>query len=194
MKNTGQKSAAMRADFLHRNASFFSAIKSTRECLCLQRSPEHVLECGHTICDTCFSIFGVPIPGKEYRWKLNTCLICDSQSHIQARLLPPTCGARLLSVDGGGSRCIIPLTYLDALQNEMDLPYPIQEHFDFAIGTSSGSCILPCVALLTLIKVVSLSSPCSRSTGELSDAWSFSSTLRNTFSPLGLTTAPSLRN
>jgi len=44
----------------------------------------------------------------------------------------------LLSIDGGGSRGIIPLAYLDALQDALGLPYPIQENFDFGIGTSSG--------------------------------------------------------
>ena len=139
MKNSDKKAAAMHAEFLRCNTRYFSPFRLTRDCLyCLQRNPEHVLECGHTLCDTCVSIFGESVQGKEYRWKINTCLLCLSRSHFQARLLPPTCGARLISIDGGGSRVIIPLTYLDALEDTMGLSYPIQENFDFGIGTSSG--------------------------------------------------------
>jgi patatin-like phospholipase/acyl hydrolase len=52
--------------------------------------------------------------------------------------MPPTCRVRLISFDGGGSRCIAQLEFVDALQNAIGLDYPIQEHFDFGIGTSAG--------------------------------------------------------
>lgn len=52
--------------------------------------------------------------------------------------MPPTCRARVVSFDGGGCRGIVSLTYFDALQDAVGVDYPIQEHFDFGIGTSSG--------------------------------------------------------
>jgi hypothetical protein len=51
---------------------------------------------------------------------------------------PPTATARLLSIDGGGARGIIPLVFLQALEEKIGLQYPVQENFHYAIGTSSG--------------------------------------------------------
>jgi hypothetical protein len=167
MKIDGQGSRATHAEILHRSSPYLSSLRTTRDCLyCLQRNPEHVLECGHTLCDTCVSNFGEPVPGKEYHWKLNICHLCLSQCHFQARLLPPTCGSRLISIDGGGSRGIIPLTYLDGLQETMGLPYPIQDNFDFGIGTSSGASSPSGWRSLTdMNEVASPSSRCLQSTG-----------------------------
>ena len=170
----------MHAQFLSCNTQYFSSFKLTRDCLyCLQRNPQHVLECGHTLCDTCVSIFGEPVQGKEYRWKLNTCLLCLSRSHFQARLLPPTCGARLISIDGGGSRGIIPLTYLDELQDTMGLSYPIQENFDFGIGTSSGLYTLKAATFTDSFQGASQFSLYLESTGAHRDAWNSFITSRN---------------
>jgi hypothetical protein len=180
MKISGRAAAAIHGEFLRRNTQHFSLFKLTRDCLyCLQRNPEHVLECGHTLCDTCVSIFGEPVQGKEYRWKLNACLLCLSRSHFQARLLPPTCGSRLISIDGGGSRGIIPLAYLNELEDVMGLSYPIQENFDFGIGTSSGLYPLKAVTFTDTFQVASQFSPCLQSTGAHRDVWSSSITSRN---------------
>ncbi|KFY80531.1 hypothetical protein V499_00606 [Pseudogymnoascus sp. VKM F-103] len=54
---------------------------------------------------------------------------------------PPTATARLLSIDGGGARGIIPLVFLQALEERIGLPYPVQGNFDFVFGTSSGGII-----------------------------------------------------
>lgn len=139
MKLNHRSASSLHLDLIRRNSHHLSSLKSTRLCLyCLQNMPEHILECGHTLCDTCVSIIGEPISGEEYRYKIGNCHFCLARSHCQAKLMPPTCGARLISIDGGGSRGIIPLAFLDALQDVLGLPYPIQEHCDFGIGTSSG--------------------------------------------------------
>ena len=54
------------------------------------------------------------------------------------KLKPPAAGINVLSIDGGGTRGIIPLQTLQILQDKIGLPYPVQENFDFAFGTSSG--------------------------------------------------------
>ena len=100
--------------------------------------PEHLLPCGHSICDICVALFGERAKGTEYRFDISTCPLCGKQISFQARTLPPTCGVRFLSIDGGGSRGVIPLAYLIALQEAFSLCYPLQEHFDYGIGTSSG--------------------------------------------------------
>ena len=60
---------------------------------------------------------------------------------FQARLLPPTYSVRFLSINGGGLRVVVPIKYIDALQEALDLDYPVQEQFDFGIGTSSGQLV-----------------------------------------------------
>ncbi len=52
--------------------------------------------------------------------------------------LPPTAGLRLLTFDGGGVRGLATLQYLQCLQEEIGLPYPVQENFDVVFGTSIG--------------------------------------------------------
>jgi patatin-like phospholipase/acyl hydrolase len=49
---------------------------------------------------------------------------------------------RFLSIDGGGSRGIVSIAFMEKLQQALDLSYPIQENFDFSIGTSSGESLL----------------------------------------------------
>ncbi|KAH6699888.1 acyl transferase/acyl hydrolase/lysophospholipase, partial [Leptodontidium sp. MPI-SDFR-AT-0119] len=63
---------------------------------------------------------------------------CQRGIQFQARLLPPTCQVRFLGINGGGSRGIISLAFMEELEKTLDLPYPLQEHFDYGIGTSSG--------------------------------------------------------
>ncbi|KAH7378945.1 acyl transferase/acyl hydrolase/lysophospholipase [Cadophora sp. MPI-SDFR-AT-0126] len=123
MKYGGQSAAALRQRSLGRNFQHWSLLSHTSICLtCLQRNLEHHLECGHAICDDCLVAFGEPTKGAE----------------VPARLLPPTCRVRFLGMDGGGSRGIISLAFMEELEKTLDLPYPLQEHFDYGIGTSSG--------------------------------------------------------
>ena len=52
-----------------------------------------------------------------------------------------------MGFDGGGSRGIVELGFMEKLRQALDLPYPVQEHFDYAIGTSSGEKRLQTLAL-----------------------------------------------
>lgn len=54
------------------------------------------------------------------------------------KTLPPTAGVRVLTFDGGGVRGLVTLIYLLLLQDQIGLNYPVQEHFDVVVGTSSG--------------------------------------------------------
>ena len=56
-------------------------------------------------------------------------------------LKPPTAGVRILCIDGGGIRGVIPLEFLGLLQGDIGPECPIQDFFDMAFGTSSGNCI-----------------------------------------------------
>src|ERR1700730_14760528 len=51
---------------------------------------------------------------------------------------------RILSIDGGGIRGIIPVCALAAL--EQQLGKPVRECFDFFAGTSTGALVAACLA------------------------------------------------
>jgi hypothetical protein len=141
MKHQGQSAAAIRQLSLTRNDQYWRPLKSNLDCfICLQRKPEHLTACGHGICDYCVRIplFSNPVRGREYYYDVNACPQCSSQLSFQVRILPPTCRVRFLGIDGGGSRGIVSLAFVEELERALDDPYPIQENFDFSIGTSSG--------------------------------------------------------
>jgi hypothetical protein len=145
MKYDGQSVAALRQQCLQRNSQYWRLLRSNLDCLiCLQKKPEHLMECGHSICDACVRIpvFSKPVKGREYYYDISTCPLCQAEITFQARTLPPTCRVRFLSFDGGGSRGIVSLAFMEELEQALDLPYPIQENFDFSVGTSSGETLL----------------------------------------------------
>lgn len=141
MKHGGQTAVALRAQSLGRNRQYWQQLRSNVDCfICLQRKPEHVMDCGHGICDTCVSIrgFSQPARGKEYYYNIAICPQCGADITFEARIVPPTCGIRFVAFDGGGSRGIVSLGYMEELRQALGLDYPVQENFDYAIGTSSG--------------------------------------------------------
>jgi patatin-like phospholipase/acyl hydrolase len=50
----------------------------------------------------------------------------------------PVRGLRVLCLDGGGCRAVIPLSFLQILEECIGIPYPVQQNFDVFIGPSSG--------------------------------------------------------
>ena len=56
----------------------------------------------------------------------------------KVRIKPPTAGVRILSIDGGGVRGIVPLEFLNLLQVEVGSEIPLESLFDQVFGTSSG--------------------------------------------------------
>lgn len=114
-------------------------LKTHHTCLyCLRRKPEHVLTCGHAICDLCVTIFGNPVASKEAQFVVDCCILCQTKGKLLARLKPPTAGSRILSIDGGGVRGVIPLEFLGLLQDILEPQLPVQDLFEQAFGTSSG--------------------------------------------------------
>ena len=141
MKYGGRTAVALRRQSLERNMQYWKLLRSNIDCfICLQRKPEHVMGCGHGICDVCVSIRGLsqPTRGREYHYGLSTCHQCRADISFQAKLVPPTCGIRFLAFDGGSSRGIVSLGFMEELRLALGLRYPVQENVDYAIGTSSG--------------------------------------------------------
>jgi len=117
----------------------WARVRSNLFCsICIFRRPEHVLKCRHAICDHCAKTYGDARITEEYTFTFRTCILCGAGTHLLIRLKPPTAGVRILSVDGGGVRGIIPLEFLHLLQRSFGSSCRIQDLFDLALGTSAG--------------------------------------------------------
>ncbi|KAI9777798.1 MAG: hypothetical protein M1839_008593 [Geoglossum umbratile] len=120
-----------------------SAFHSHTTCLCcLMRMPEKVFTCGHALCDTCVQVFGTALKKEPYSYLINLCLLCGANNgNRKFRYQPPTAGLRILCLDGGGIKGIIPLIVLAHIQKELAIDCPFQDLFDSVYGTSSGGLI-----------------------------------------------------
>lgn len=141
---SGMQSSQRIPAFLHKERIHelklpWNIFRSNRTCLCcLRRKRENTLTCGHSICDVCVQIFGHKLFNAEYQFQVDQCLLCQSGT-LEVILKPPTAGVRILSIDGGGIRGVVPLEFLGMLQDLVGLDCPIQNLFDLAFGTSSGT-------------------------------------------------------
>lgn len=124
---------ALRCDIAH--------VYSRQSCLCcMMRVPEKKLDCGHAFCDTCITSFGTRSPGERYAFHISSCVLCGLPHHGGSiQIVPPTAGIRVLSVDGGGIRGVVPLVFLRCLGDSLaSLGCPLRDYFDFVCATSSG--------------------------------------------------------
>ncbi|KAL4862084.1 hypothetical protein BDV12DRAFT_203391 [Aspergillus spectabilis] len=135
-------SSQLRRDYLRQSMSEWAHVKSNHICLlCLRRPPEHVLACGHAICDICVGIFGHRGQGAEYHFKLALCPLCRKRLSLTVRLLPPTKRPTILVLDGGGIRGVVTLGFLRALEKQVVGVGGLREAFDLTVGTSAGALI-----------------------------------------------------
>lgn len=123
-------------------------LSSTTICLCcLCRPPEYMLGCGHSMCDTCISIFGIQASA-EYHVDISQCPICLQPFHLTVRQLPPTKRPVIMTLDGGGVRGIVSLGLLQALEKRLGGVIRVSQIPDLVIGTSVGTsmlCLCPSV-------------------------------------------------
>jgi len=138
---SGQTAADLHCQSLHEVKPYVERLQVNQFCLCcLFNTPEKVLDCGHAICDNCIRLFGSPGRFERYRYAIFYCLLCQKPNTTEFSMLPPTAGIRILTIDGGGIRGIIPLTILAQLERDLSfLGIPIWDFFDFVVGTSSGN-------------------------------------------------------
>ncbi|CAG8074119.1 unnamed protein product [Penicillium olsonii] len=142
MKGASTSSAEIHKDNLTDQAKYWGWLRCNRTCiLCLRRSPEHVLPCHHSICDTCVRVFGVATLCYEEEYLIPECPLCRSADSLTVRIKPSTCAARVLSIDGGGPRAVIPLENLEILQGILGDHIPICDMVDLTVGCSSGGLI-----------------------------------------------------
>lgn len=151
-----QHAAALHRRCLQSLHKSMSQLFSNTTCLaCLMHTPEKPFECGHALCDQCIRTSGARSRTEKHVYELENCILCGQQNSSKTfRFVPPTAGLRLLSIDGGGVRGVIPLQILESLDDELKKHFgcSIHEAFDFVVGTSAGTCIVcesPLSALLT---------------------------------------------
>jgi len=117
-------------------------IKSNKTCFfCIMRSPQHVLSCAHALCDVCVRVLGSTGLNIEFCYTIAGCIFCKGRGSLTTILKPPTCGSRLLSIDGGGTRSVIPLETLKLFQEILGSGLTLQDFFDLSIGTSGGKLV-----------------------------------------------------
>lgn len=106
---------------------------------CLMCGPQHVLRCGHTLCDICVKSIGERTTW-EYCYEIQDCVYCLQLIEFRRYLKPPTCGIRALSLDGGGIRGVISLENILLFQNQLAQSSNLifLNLFDFVVGTSAG--------------------------------------------------------
>lgn len=136
---TGRNAADIHRSNLSISSNRWSNIRTNRCCLiCIAAKPEHVLNCGHSMCDNCVRIFGQPLNSSHNTFQISSCIICDIDTNLLVQLKPPTAGLRILTVDGGGVRGVVPLEFLRILQAILGKECQIYNLFDLAFGTSAG--------------------------------------------------------
>ncbi|KAL4899393.1 hypothetical protein BDW74DRAFT_189395 [Aspergillus multicolor] len=130
---------------------YWVPVRSTKTCFwCLRRDPEHPQGCGHMICDACVEIFGRKSNRTNHEYTIIECVLCGQSSKLTVRLKPPTAAPRILSIDGGGPRGIIPLENLEILQEIVGSEIAVPDLFDLYMGTSSGGIISLTLAILRM--------------------------------------------
>jgi hypothetical protein len=136
----GKSSQQIRCEDMAAFAPQLNLLKTTQTCLfCLASCSEHLLACGHSICDTCVRRFGKAPSGKPYHFELSTCSLCLAKVNFVSREELATINPCLLSLDGGGVKGCVALEFLCALQKTLGPHLPLQTFFDLVVGTSSGS-------------------------------------------------------
>jgi hypothetical protein len=114
--------------------------------VCLRTNPRINLPCEHFTCVRCILIFGKRTD--MWTYQLDHCFLCQEPTPgIFIDVKPPTHTYRVLSIDGGGVRAVIPLTFLLRLEREMGLG-PVQNNFDLGVFSSSGLFFLMALRVL----------------------------------------------
>ncbi|KAL5401414.1 hypothetical protein PMIN03_011528 [Paraphaeosphaeria minitans] len=131
-----------RWELLSQFRPWLCVLKTHKSCLaCMQSAPEHKFPCGHMLCEECCKALGRHFAMDPHLYEFDYCPICELPCKVALRVKPATAGFRVLSIDGGGIRAVIPIQFLRALEQGIGLDMPVQEHFDLSYGTSSGSMV-----------------------------------------------------
>jgi len=101
------------------------------------RIPQHILSCGYSVYNTYIKTFSKGVLGTKYKFTILEYILCRS-GFLTALIKPPTCGVRILGINSGRTRGVVPLEFLILLQKTLGSKYKLQDFFNLTIGTSSG--------------------------------------------------------
>ncbi|KAI0810076.1 acyl transferase/acyl hydrolase/lysophospholipase [Xylaria sp. FL0064] len=140
----GRTASSVHRAVLARYVEEWRTIRSSRSCFtCFASTPQYsLLRCGHSICENCVKIFGRSESYDPWLFYLRRCTLCQAPADLIVRVRPPTAGHAIVCIDGGGVRGVIPTTVLERIEDCLDLPIPVQEHFSFAYGVSVGGLVV----------------------------------------------------
>ncbi|OAP64799.1 hypothetical protein AYL99_00771 [Fonsecaea erecta] len=122
---------------------FISCVSCFR---CLMATPEHALECGHILCDSCIREHGEE--QDDLIILVGSCPLHGGKKYMNWEIAkkPEFAGLRILCLDGGGIRGIVELEILAAIENCINSYHStpgiqIQQLFDLIVGTSTGGIV-----------------------------------------------------
>ncbi|KAI0808727.1 hypothetical protein GGR55DRAFT_689696 [Xylaria sp. FL0064] len=123
-----------------------ASITGQRTCLsCLSNTPTNMLPClpkQHCVCEDCIRGYSRQHGGSSTISITSCPLGCSlTKTPWTIRVKPPTAGARILALDGGGIRGIAELAILTEIEREVKMGIRIQDLFDLVVGTSTGGII-----------------------------------------------------
>ncbi|KAK2037082.1 hypothetical protein LZ31DRAFT_547133 [Colletotrichum somersetense] len=138
---TGQTAASLHRQLVAAFTDDWARLRSDDTCYhCLRRRPQFFPGCGHGQCMNCVQVFGVASAADPWLVEVDECILCGHNIGMQIRVKPDTASARVLCIDGGGTRGKYPLKLLKQLEDDIGLPgHPVQQNFDVVFGTSSGA-------------------------------------------------------
>lgn len=145
-----EQAANIHRDSVLRN--FFNHLGAPKEFIshtacfsCLISTPEHPLPCGHVLCTPCVKAFGTSSGRTLIDMKYCPLHENDKNSYFgfswPIAVKPHGAGLRILTLDGGGIRAIIGLTFLQQIEREFGVELPIQAFFDLIVGTGTGGLV-----------------------------------------------------
>ncbi|EAS29982.3 uncharacterized protein CIMG_08728 [Coccidioides immitis RS] len=139
MAASGESSSQLHRYNIGHNARSWKALKLEFTCTwCLRQCKQHPVPCGHLICDNCVQRYGEQLIGSDVEYFIKDCIACREPACLKVKIKPATAGVRVVSIDGGGVRGIIPLESLASIQAPLGQDLPLASLVDFMIGTSSG--------------------------------------------------------
>ena len=124
---------------LKENYRYWTPLKSHKTCFFyVRRLPETTLSCEYAICEKCVITFRSLRGVREACYKVPQCILYLAEGKTRVRIKLLTAGVRILSIDGGGIRGVVPLEFLSLLQLEVGNEILLETLFNQAFGTSSG--------------------------------------------------------
>jgi hypothetical protein len=142
MKNNPTPRADIHFVNMGRHKDRWSQIRSLETCFsCLRRRPQYELQCGHIFCENCVQVFGNSSIDDPWVFRILHCFLCHQlmARPVSVRMHPPTAGAEVLCIDGGGIKGVVPLRLMKRIQSQIGLPIPIQRLIKVAVGVSSST-------------------------------------------------------